>query len=240
MLMRIVVCALVAGGIAGGVGALLQQAMVVPLIHEAEIYEAGGAGIAHGGHGGGAAAPGGTTVAAHDDGDAGTGGLGRALTTGVMTVAVNVGFAFLLLAGFHARDARPGLRQGIVWGVAGFVAFMLAPAAGLAPELPGAAAGPLEARQLWWAATAISTAGALWLIAFVRQPLAAVAAVLLLAVPHIVGAPGATGTGTAPPELAAAFAARVLAVGLASWALLGAVAAWAWGRRDRAPDGLFA
>ncbi len=43
MLMRIIVCALVAGGIAGGASALLQQALVVPLIVEAELYETGGA-----------------------------------------------------------------------------------------------------------------------------------------------------------------------------------------------------
>ena len=219
MLMRIVGCALVAGGIAGGVGALLQQALVVPLILDAEVYEAGAA-VAH----------------VHADGmahvhGAAAAGAGRVLTTVVMTVAVKVGFALLLLAAFHARDARPSLREGLGWGVAGFVAFMLAPAAGLAPELPGSAAGPLAARQLWWAATAVSAAGALWLIAFVQAPWAAAGAIALLALPHLVGAPHAEPAGAAPSELAAAFAARALAVGLAGWAVLGAACAWAWSRQ---------
>lgn len=233
MLMRIIVCALLAGGIAGGVSALLQQALVVPLILEAEVYEAAGAGghddgaVAHG-DGAGAQADG-----AEADGEAAGGQLSRHLTTVVMTIAVNVGFAFLLLAAFHVRDARPGLREGLIWGVAGFAALMLAPAAGLAPELPGAADGPLEARQLWWLATVVSAAGALWLVAFVRQPWAWGVAAALLVVPHLVGAPEAEGVGVVPPELAAEFAARTLAVGFASWAVLGAVAAWAWDRQLR-------
>jgi cobalt transporter subunit CbtA len=219
MLMRIIGCALVAGSIAGGVGALLQQALVVPLILDAEVYEAGAA-AAH--------VHAEDTARVHGATEAGA---GRALTTVVMTVAVNVGFALLLLAAFHARDARPTLPEGLVWGVAGFVAFMLAPAAGLAPELPGSAAGPLAERQLWWAATAVTAAGALWLIAFVRAPWAVAAAVALLALPHLIGAPHADPAGAAPPELAAAFAARALAVGLAGWALLGAACAWAWSRQ---------
>jgi cobalt transporter subunit CbtA len=225
MLMRIIGCALAAGVIAGGASAFFQQALVVPLILDAEVYETGAAAAAHL-HADG-------TAHAHDG--AAEAGLGRLLTTAVMTVAVNIGFALLLLAAFHARDARPSLREGLVWGGAGFVAFMLAPAAGLAPELPGSAAAALESRQIWWAATAISAAAALWLIAFARRPVALAAAVLLLAAPHIVGAPQPEShEGVAPAGLAAAFAARTLAVGFVSWALLGAMAAWAWGRERAA------
>ena len=36
-------------------------------------------------------------------------------------------------------------RNGIVWGLCGFIAVSLAPAAGLAPELPGMPAGDLAA-----------------------------------------------------------------------------------------------
>ncbi len=240
MLMRIIVCALLAGGIAGGVSALLQQALVVPLIMQAEVYETAGGGNDHGAdhdravsdHAAAIAHDHGTAAHEHDAG--GAGWLARPLTTAVMTVGVNVGFAFLLLAAFHARDARPGLREGLVWGVAGFAALMLAPAAGLPPELPGSAAGPLEARQLWWVATAASAAGALWLVAFMRLPWAWAVAVLLLVAPHLVGAPEADGVGVVPPDLAADFAARALAVGFVSWAVLGAAAAWAWDRQLRA------
>jgi predicted cobalt transporter CbtA len=47
-------------------------------------------------------------------------------------------------------------------------------------------------------------------------------AVALLAAPHLVGAPHpGEGAGTAPPELAAAFAARSLVINALFWALLG-------------------
>ena len=54
-------------------------------------------------------------------------------------------------------------------------------------------------------------------------------AVLLLAAPHVIGAPEAEQYwGVAPPELAATFAARVLGVGLAVWAVLGLLAGHFW------------
>lgn len=232
MLMRIIGCALLAGIIAGGISALLQQSLVVPLIVEAEIYETAAAttpeatAAAETAH---AAAH--ESGAAHSHGEAASGGLYRTFSTVVMTIGAYVGFAFLLLAGFLVRDARPTLREGLVWGVAGFVALMLAPAAGLAPELPGSGAAPLGARQIWWVATAVSAAAALWLIAFVQAPWAGVLGVVLLALPHLIGAPEAAPASTAPAELGAEFAARSLAVGLAGWVVLGAAAAWAWGRQ---------
>ena len=54
-------------------------------------------------------------------------------------------------------------------------------------------------------------------------------AALLLALPHIVGAPQLDGfSGVAPPEVASAFSARVLGVGLIAWAVLGLVAGRLW------------
>lgn len=237
MLMRIVVCALLAGLIAGGASAVMQQALVIPVLLEAEAYERGEAvhfGAANGGEGGQARDAGGDTEGdqAHGTADGFAGLLSRHLVTTVMTIGINVGFAFILLAGFFARSARPTLREGMVWGICGFVAFMLAPAAGLAPELPGMAAAQLEARQIWWASTVAMAAAAMWLIAFVRAPWSLPVAIALLILPHAFGAPRPEGhVGPAPPELGAEFAARALAVGLASWAVLGAVTAWTWGRR---------
>jgi cobalt transporter subunit CbtA len=239
MLVRIIGCALLAGVVAGGLSAVLQQALVIPVLLEAETYESGE--VVH--FGGAAAAPAAehshasdaghsdSAEAAHDHGEGGE-GLQRHVVTGVMTVAINVGFAMLLVAAFYARDAQPDWRRGMIWGLCGFVAFMAAPSAGLAPELPGTAAADLESRQVWWVLTAVLAIAGLWLIAFVRTPWALPAAVAAFAIPHVVGAPHPEGwVGSAPPELAAEFAARVLAVGLVSWAVLGAVAAWAWGRQ---------
>ena len=117
MLVRIIGCALLAGVVAGGLSAVLQQALVIPVLLEAETYESGEA--VH--FGGAAAAPAqghshasdagqsDNAEAAHDHGASGD-GLQRHVVTGVMTVAINVGFAMLLVAAFYARDARPDWR----------------------------------------------------------------------------------------------------------------------------------
>ena len=57
-------------------------------------------------------------------------------------------------------------RDGLLWGLAGFVVFTAAPGLGLPPELPGMPVAPLTARQTLWIATAAATAGGLCLLAF--------------------------------------------------------------------------
>ena len=59
-----------------------------------------------------------------------------------------------MLASGDAIDER----RAIAWAAAAFVATGLAPAAGLAPELPGMPAADLVARQSWWFLTATATA----------------------------------------------------------------------------------
>lgn len=61
-----------------------------------------------------------------------------------------------------------------------------------------------------------------------------VAGAALMAAPHVVGAPlpPAHG-GVAPPELAALFSSRSLAVGAMVWAVLGGVAGMLWEREER-------
>jgi cobalt transporter subunit CbtA len=104
------------------------------------------------------------------------------------------------------------------------------PSLGLSPELPGAAAGELTARQLWWLATVAGTLAGLGLIAWGGKA-AKVAGAALIAAPHLWGAPHPHDfEGVVPPELAALFAARVLAVGALGWAALGALAGHFWSR----------
>jgi len=242
MLQRIVVCALLAGLLAGGASALLQQWLVIPVLLEAELYESGEAvhfgalaepgtgddqaGDAHGeepAHAGEAEAEG----AAHDHGTE----LGRLVRTIIATLGTNIGFAFILVGTIFATGATPAWREGVIWGICGFIAQMLAPALGHPPELPGVAAADLTARQIWWVGTVVATAVGIWLIAFQRGVWVLPAAILLIAAPHLVGAPHAQDyAGTAPPELAAIWAGRSLGVGLLSWAILGGAAAAIWHR----------
>ena len=84
-------------------------------------------------------------------------------------MAVYTGYAFLLLAAVALAEERGHVmtvRNGIIWGIAGFVAFHLAPGFSLAPEVPGVAAADVYSRQLWWFPTVAAAAVALWLIAF--------------------------------------------------------------------------
>lgn len=147
---------------------------------------------------------------------------------------IYVGYAFLLIAGFALATQfghRISAREGLIWGIAGYATFQLAPAMGLSPELPGSVAAELAARQVWWAGTAIATAAGLAALAYGRSPLLWVAGLALVAAPHLIGAPLPEGFhGVAPPEVSATFAARTLGVGLAVWAALGWLAGRFWSR----------
>ena len=236
MLKSLLASALFAGLIAGLFAAGLQQAFLVPLITEAELYETGaivhfggaGAAVAEHSHAAGEAA--GHGHAAPDNG----GDLTRTLLTVLMTVLTTCGFGLILGAGLALAErmalTRIDLRTGFLFGLAGFAATQLMPSLGLSPELPGAAAGELAHRQVWWLATVAATLAGIGLIAFGNLA-AKIAGAVLIAAPHLVGAPHPHEfEGVVPPELSALFAARVLAVGALSWAALGALAGHFWSR----------
>jgi cobalt transporter subunit CbtA len=150
----------------------------------------------------------------------------RAVWTWIATTLTSVGFALVLVGAFAVSMREVSAGEGVLWGIAGFAAFSLAPAFALPPELPGAVAGDLHARQIWWVATVAATASGLSLIVFGRAVWMMAIGFVIIAGPHLVGVPHPhEGVGVVPPELAAAFAARSLVVNGVFWALLG----WASG-----------
>lgn len=220
MFQKIVTSALIAGFGAGLIAALLQFAFVQPILLHAELFESGV--LTHfGGAATAAQAP-------------ATGGLDLARDglSVVFSALTYCGYALVLLSLVALAEERGHPmtpRAGLIWGVAGFIAVQLAPAFGLAPELPGMSAGDLAARQLWWYATVAASAGGLWMIAFGRNWTIWGIAIVLLAAPHVIGAPSPDIlTGPAPPELGAAFASRALGVGLVSWSILGLLLGTLW------------
>jgi len=238
MLTRMLTAGLLAGCAAGLVAALLQLALMQDLILTAEQYETGAAvhfsGAGSGGEGGHSHAAG---AEPHGHG-APAAPLTRSLLTVVFAVLTYGALGLVLVSGFAVAE-RLGQRitpqAALVWGLAGFAAVILAPAMGLAPELPGTPAADLRARQLWWAGTVLATGGGLSLIAFGRRPAFALAGLVLIVLPHLVGAPHLEGFhGLAPPELAGTFAARALGVGLVAWLVLGWAAGRLWSARGRA------
>lgn len=249
MFKRMLAGAVFAGCAAGLVGAVLHFVFVQELILLGERYESGALVHSTGGSSPSDAVPLTAPAAeghshaageggghAHGPADA-EGGLSRNALTVLFTMLIYTSYAMLLAAGFALAEStgrKVSPVGGLLWGLAGYASFQLAPALGLAPELPGTIAADLGARQVWWWGTALGTATGLALIGYGRSlPLVALGAAVIL-VPHLVGAPMPEAYwGAAPPEVGAMFAARVLGVGLAVWAILGWTLGWLWSRPAR-------
>ena len=221
MFQKILTSALFAGFCAGLIAALLQIVFVQPVLLHAELYESGR--LVHFG-----AAP----VSAAQD----VGGfdLVRDGLSILFTMLSYTGFALLMVTAM-ALAANRGIaidaRHGMYWGIAGFVAVVLAPAFSLPPEVPGVAAGELFARQIWWTATVAATVLAMALIAFGKGPLVWIAAAVLLLAPQWAGAPHPDSfAGPVPPEIASLFTARGIGTGMAGWVLLGIFSGYFWQR----------
>ena len=198
-LLGLLLPALIAGLVAGLVAAILHQLFLVPLILQAEVLEA--AGHAH----------------------PGAAGIERTLFSVVFTCLGACGFA-LLLAGCFALARDVSWRSGLLWGLAGFATFSLAPAMALPPELPGAHAADLVARQAWWIGTAAATATGLACLVLPKSIPLKLLGVALIALPHLIGAPQAVHADSElPAGVVRAFAVGSLAVSAAMWSILGAL-----------------
>jgi cobalt transporter subunit CbtA len=248
MIRHFLASALFAGLLSGLVVTGLQQATTVPLIHQAEQYEDALAAAATP-HTHDHAAPGHAgeaTAAAHEDAHAhgadGGGwtpadGIERLAYTTLANVIAGVGFGFLLVACFALWNGKASGRSGVLWGLAGFAVFTLAPSLGLAPELPATNAGELMARQTWWILTAAATATGLWLLVFPQKLLASAAGIVAIALPHIIGAPHPHELSTViPAELAAHFTAASIVTSAVFWACLGWLAGTFYGRSAAATE----
>ncbi|WGF87902.1 CbtA family protein [Marinivivus vitaminiproducens] len=230
----IVFAAALSGLLAGLLLTVVHHYTTVPYILAAEVFE----GQAEEGQAGAEAAP---PAEAHDHGEeaadhahegwAPADGAERILYTAAADVVTGIAFAFLLVAGFALTGRAIGWHEGLLWGMAGFVAFMVAPSLGLPPELPGMEAAPLGARQVWWIAATASTVAGLGLIGLLRAPWSAALGVLLLVAPHAVGAPPPPDAETlVPHSLLHGFIVAVTISSFLFWAALGVVAAFLYER----------
>lgn len=203
--------ALLAGLLAGSLLTVVQQFQVEPLLLDAERYEQAGEHPPP--------QPSGEHAHAHWLPQA---GIERSLYTGGANVVMAVGFALLLGAVTMLRGAPLNWRSGLLWGAAGYAVFFIAPAISLLPEVPGAQAADLLARQLWWVIAALCTAGGLALVIFARDWTLRILAVPLLIAPHLIGAPQPeVHGGTAPAELVQAFVIASAVANAVFWLVLG-------------------
>jgi cobalt transporter subunit CbtA len=206
---------------------LLQSFWVAPLILQAETWEKPAAIHAHE-HAEG-------TSAGHvHDAEAWEpeNGWQRVLSTTGGNLVVAVGFA-LMLAALYTLRAPASAREGVLWGLAGYAVFVVAPTLGLPPELPGTVAADLTRRQIWWVSTAASTAVGLALMVFARHWLLKALGALILVVPHLVGAPQpAVHSALAPDALQTQFKLASLLTNAAFWVALGWISAWLFRRSE--------
>ncbi len=222
MFLRILLSAAAAGLAAGIILSALQFFTTSPMIANAEKFEVGNSAGGHDhsshnhSHGDGDSEGEGESAWAPED------GAERTFYTTLSNIVLGVGFALVLIAAMIVFNKPINGQSMVLWALGGFAAVHLAPALGLSIELPGSAAAELVARQIWWWVTVACTAIGLYLLAFLRKPLFVVAAVVLLAAPHIYGAPHPESYSSAvPAELAAHFVASSLVLMGVFWALLG-------------------
>lgn len=225
----IVFSAVLSGLIVGALVTLAQRVAIIPLIQQAEVFErrAESAASSHAGPATATQAPVTHDHAAHEHGTAAwepSEGLERTAYTALFNAIDWIGFGLLLNGAFVLLHRPACWREGLLWGLGGYAAFVIAPGFGVPPELPGMPAGPLLQRQLWWLFTVVTTAAGLGLIGLRRTPPAAVAGILLLMAPHLVGAPPfPAGDREVPDDLARRFVVAVTVTALPCWALLGAL-----------------
>ncbi len=215
MFRRLLLAGVLAGLLSGLVLSAVQYLQVIPIIQEAEQYEA--AVVHHPGNG-------------NAEGWSPQDGWERVSFTLLSNVFMATGLGLLLVGAYSLRQRITPL-QGLGWGVAGFGVFFIAPSLGLPPELPGTESGALIARQSWWLLTVSCSAVGLALIVFAGKPWLKLTGLLLLITPHVIGSPHSGAyVGLAPESLAQQFmVATALANGL-FWLVLGAVSAWAYRR----------
>jgi cobalt transporter subunit CbtA len=217
---KLMLVVLTSGVLAGLVLFVVQHFTVIPLIEAAESYETSAQ-----------QAP--PAVAHEHEGWQPANGWQRTSLTALATVLSGIGFAAMLFGCMALTRKTINTRRGALWGLAAFVCFSLAPALGLPPKPPGANVADLYERQLWWAGTAIATAIGLWLIAGQgRSWLLRIGGVVCLSLPHLIGAPIATGQNTIPVQLIRQFTIASVATTGMFWLLVGTMGGFIYSRNE--------
>ena len=222
MFKNIFVSAVVCGAIAGVLATVMQMLLVTPLLMEAELFETGQS--MHFITDGSPESP-----IKHVD-------IWEDPYRHLMTLCFNLvtftGFGFILIAAmafFQKRGFSLSKAEGIVAGVSGFIVFQLAPSVGLPPELPGTIGVTVGLKQTWWIITILSTTVGILLLFLDKHKVVSGAGIVFITIPHLIGHPKLeTYFGVAPPELAAEFASRALAVSLIAWIILGVISSQFW------------
>jgi cobalt transporter subunit CbtA len=216
MVSRTISIALLAGLLAGFCLFLIQRSSTVPLIHTAETYE--------------------RAASSESAPDPFADEPMRSLSTLLGDVFVGIGFG-LILTGFFAFTGKRGWLSGMLFGVAGFATFQLAPAMIVPPAVPGMGVASLLLRQTGWLVAVTSTIIGLVMI-YNATGLAKLVGILFLFLPIIVfwavlPIPPAATPSHSLALLDRAFVIRTLAGMLMFWLILGIVSGHLFARAGR-------
>ena len=248
---RLIWCALLTALIVGSIQFGVEQWHAVPIILSAEVFEAQKLEVEPAAAHEHAAAP----AHVHGERDAASEheAQHRAAWTWVANVLHSFSMALLMFVVMGWWVWRRGgavatSRLALAVASAGLLSLNLWPALGLPAKLPGMDAAALEARQVWWLLAAVSAALACAALAGIATRGVAshcrwLAALLLLALPFIIGAPHP------PDDPLAGFSSQARAqlqelerdfiwtthwISLSYWLTLGCVGGWVFGRWVRA------
>ena len=176
MFKNLLLVGLLAGVLSGSLLTLLQAVTVIPLIHQAEQYEIQfpvmGSETGHHGHDG--------PVKEWGPGN----GWERLAFTWLANVSIAAGFG-LMMAGIMSLHSPKTWTQAVLFGVAGYYAFFLAPAFLLPPELPGSDASHLQSRQAIWLYTVVVSLVSMALVSFSTRPWLRLLGLVSLASPFL-------------------------------------------------------
>ena len=255
LLQALVWAALAVALLVGGIQTAVQQRWALPLILQAEAFEAARvpldpASVSHDGHQHSADGQGAPAAHDHHTADAMAetwapeNGAERTFWTWVANTLHAFGMAQLALValGFWVWRHGTGVSAwalGLGVAAAGFISLHLWPALGLPAEMPGLDAARLGSRQGWWLLAAGSALAACAVLAASRAAWRWPAAAALLALPLLVGAPHLTGDPLTGHSAAAQIALRALgqqfiltthAIAVSLWLSLGLASGWAFVR----------
>jgi len=160
---------------------LYQFFFISPLIFAAEVYE-----IAD------TITPEQTQAWAPED------GIERFFFTWLANFLMSLAYSLLLACAIAYRGSSSTLK-GLTWGIGAYLAIFVAPSLGLPPEIPGMDAADLNSRQNWWLLTVVLSATSLAILAFSSRYYKG-AGVILMLLPHLIGAPAPELHGFSHPD----------------------------------------
>lgn len=130
----------------------------------------------------------------------------------ISNIGQGIVFALLLGSTMNLKGRPANCYIGLLWGLAGYLTFFVAPSMALPPGLPDTEAASFADRQNRWLIAVFDTGFGLSLLAFAKTRTNKFFGAVLLVTPRLMSSPNAEIAGsTVPAELAQSFIAAAIA-----------------------------